>query len=72
MFGLAKILSKTKEAGNSLIERLNNTQKAYQLMDIINEYHKCTNNKTVNNAKGHEINPREGKIITSEFTLVEI
>jgi hypothetical protein len=54
------------------MDRLNNTQKAYQLMDIINEYHKCTTNKTVNSSNGREINPKEGKIVTLEYTLVEI
>jgi hypothetical protein len=72
MFGLTKILNKTKEASNSLIDRLNNTQQAYQLMDIINEYHKCITDKTIDNSNGHEINPKEGKIITREYTLVEI
>jgi len=72
MFGLSKILNKTKEAGSSLIDRLNNSQKAYQLMDMINEYHKCITDKTINSSKGHEINPREGKIITREYTLVEV
>ncbi len=72
MFGLSKILSKTREAGGTLIDRLNNSQKAYQLMDLISEYRKCITDKTIDNSKGHEINPKEGKIITREYTLVEI
>jgi hypothetical protein len=72
MFGLSKILNETKKTGSSLIDRLNNSQKAYQLMDLINDYHKCITDKTIDNSKGHEINPKEGKIITREYTLVEI
>ena len=72
MFGLSKILHKTKESGNALIDRLNNTQQAYQLVDIINEYDRCITSKEVNNSKDFRINPREGRIITLEYTLLEI
>jgi hypothetical protein len=72
MFGLLKILHKTKESGNALIDRLNNTQQAYQLVDIINEYDRCITSKEVSNSKDFRINPREGRIITLEYTLLEI
>jgi hypothetical protein len=72
MFGLSKLLHRTKESGSALIDRLNNTQQAYQLMDIINEYDRCITNKKVNNSKDFRINPQEGRIVTLEYTLVEI